>query len=145
MTDLSLSFEEFLMASGDTKSVELLNGLTLSKEIPEIAHDHLWAQLKHYFVVGGMPEAVATYCEYKNDIFTAFSKVRESQEQLVTAYYADVAKHSGKVNAMHIDRVFRSIPAQLEMSMEETSKKFKFKGVIPGLNHPMDKSRGWFR
>jgi len=126
-----MSFEEFLMAAQDHKSLKVLQSLNIS----EIAHHHLWNQLKCYFVVGGMPEAVETYCENKEHHYEAFSLVREKQETLLAAYFADMAKHSGKINAMHIDRVFRSVPTQLEKQQEGNVGKFKFRGVVPGVSH----------
>ena len=130
-----MSFEEFLMANDDLKSVEMMRKISLVNRIPEIVHEHLWEQLKRYFVVGGLPEAVATYCKHKTNLFEAFSIVRKKQEDLLNTYYADISKHSGKVNAMHIDRVFRSVPAQLNQVQDGSVARFKFKGVIPGVNH----------
>ncbi len=129
-----MSFEEFLMA-GDDKSLKILKSLSSKDSIPEIVHEHLWEQLKRYFVVGGLPEVVAAYYENKNDLFEAFSIVRKKQDDLLNAYYADIAKHSGKVNAMHIDRVFRSVPSQLSQAHDDSVARFKFKGVVPGLTH----------
>ena len=53
-----LSFEEFLTAQEDHRSVDFLRNLDLKGSIPEVVHDHLWEALKNYFVVGGLPEAV---------------------------------------------------------------------------------------
>jgi predicted AAA+ superfamily ATPase len=129
-----MSFEEFLIAAGD-KSLPFIQKFTSKDKIPEILHEHLWDQLKRYFVVGGMPDAVATYCANKNNLFEAFSLVRKKQDDLLNAYYADIAKHSGKVNAMHIDRVFRSVPTQLQQVLDGSIARFKFKGVVPGVTH----------
>lgn len=129
-----MSFEEFLVANND-KSLPILQQLTSKDKIPEIVHEHLWEELKRYFVVGGLPEVVATYCENKDRLFEAFSLVRKKQDDLLNSYYADIAKHSGKVNAMHIDRVFRSVPAQLSQVQEGSVARFKFRGVVPGVTH----------
>lgn len=129
-----MSFEEFLEANHD-KSLPILQKLSLDSKIPEILHEHLLEQLKHYFVVGGLPEVVATYCEYKEDLFKAFSLVRKKQDDLLNSYYADIAKHSGKVNAMHIDRVFRSVPDQLSQVQDGSIGRFKFRGVVSGISH----------
>ncbi len=129
-----MSFEEFLIANDD-KSLPLIQKLSPVEKIPEILHHHLWDQLKRYFVVGGLPEAVATYCENKNNLFEACSLVRKKQDDLLNTYYADIAKHSGKVNAMHIDRVFRSAAAQLSQVQDGSVARFKFKGVVPGVTH----------
>lgn len=130
-----MSFTEFLMAIEDEKSEQFLSELTSCNcIIPEIVHQHLWEQLKNYFVVGGMPEAVSTFCDYPIHSFDAFEHVREKQKQILLAYYADIAKHAGKVNAMHIDRLLRSVPAQLARSQDNTAKRFQFKDIIPGVD-----------
>ncbi|WP_194846782.1 ATP-binding protein [Candidatus Neptunochlamydia vexilliferae] len=135
LTMRPMSFEEFLEAADDQKSVEILRNLNEESQISEIVHHHLWERLKHYLIVGGMPEAVATYCKYQDDLFTAFEKVRAKQKELVIAYYADMAKHSGKVNALHINRIFRSAPTQIHQVQDGSISKFKFRGVIPGVSH----------
>ena len=129
-----MSFEEFLIANHD-KALPTLQKLTSKDKISEMMHEHLWDQLKRYFVVGGLPEVVATYCEHKDDLFDAFSRVRKKQDDLLNSYYADIAKHSGKVNAMHIDRVFRSVPAQLSQVQDGSVTRFKFRGIVPGVTH----------
>lgn len=129
-----MSFEEFLMALND-KSLPFLREIKDKMEIPEIMHSHLFEQLLHYFVVGGLPEVISIYLENKDNLFEAFEKVRKKQEDLLNAYYADIAKHSGKVNAMHIDRVFKSVPAQLSQTRDDSTAKFRFRGVVPGVSH----------
>ena len=128
-----MSFEEFLRGEGDTKSFEFLRNRKKSDAIPQIIHSHLWEQLKIYFVVGGLPEIVKTFVEYKDDLFIALQKVREKQDNLLLTYVADIAKHSGKQNAMHIERLWRNVPAQLAREHDGSAGKFKFRGVIPGI------------
>jgi uncharacterized protein len=128
-----MSFEEFLLAAGDHKSFEFLRNRKANDAIPEIVHDHLWAQLKIYFVAGGLPEIVKTFVQDKDDLFTALTKVREKQDSLIAAYGADMAKHSGKQNAMHLERLWRHVPAQLAKQQDGSSARFKFKGIIPGI------------
>lgn len=129
-----MSFEEFLMANDD-KALSLFQNLTSNDNIPDIIHEHLFEMLKHYFIVGGLPEAVAMYCTHKNNLFEAFTEVRKKQSDLIHAYYSDIAKHSGKINAMHIDRIFRAVPSQLQQAQEDSIARFKFKGVIAGVTH----------
>ena len=129
-----MSFEEFLRGEGDIKSLEFLRNREKSEAIPEIIHTHLWEQLKIYFVVGGLPEIVKTFAEYKDDLFVALQQVREKQDNLISTYVADIAKHSGKQNAMHIERLWRNVPAQLAKEHDGSAQKFKFKGIIPGIS-----------
>jgi len=128
-----MSFEEFLLGTGDPKSFEFIGNCKAGDTIPDIIHGHLWDQLKIYFVVGGLPEVVKTYAEYKGDFFTALKNVRKKQDDLIATYNADMAKHSGKQNAMQIERLLRSVPAQLSKEQDGSVPRFKFKGVIPGL------------
>jgi predicted AAA+ superfamily ATPase len=129
-----LSFSEFLMALDDKKSLSVLQQITPASIIPDIVHQHLWQQLKIYFIVGGLPEAVAVYQEEQLDLFKALHAVRTKQKELIKAYYADIAKHAGKVNSMHIDRIWNAVPAQLATAEESNVEKFKFKDIIPGIN-----------
>jgi predicted AAA+ superfamily ATPase len=129
-----MNFDEFLLAIGREKLHEFILGYRFETPIPESIHHALWECLKHYFVVGGMPAVVNAYVEDQDRPYTAFDKVREKQNDLITAYQADIAKHAGKVNAMHIDRVWREVPAQLARAQEGSVQKFKFKGVLPGID-----------
>lgn len=129
-----MSFEEFLIAGND-KALPILQNMTLSTEIPELIHEYLWDQYKRYLIVGGLPEVVAKYNANKKNLFEAFAIVRKKQDDLLNSYYADIAKHAGKVNAMHIERVFRSVPMQLSQTQNDSIARFKFKGVVPGISH----------
>jgi predicted AAA+ superfamily ATPase len=135
LTLYPMSFKEFLLAIGQQKLFDLLNTLSpTTTHIPDSIHQSLWTFLKKYFVVGGMPAAVSIYVEYQDTLFTAFQKVRDKQEDLIIAYEADIAKHAGKVNAMHIARVWRDVPAQLARAQDGSTQKFKFKGILPGID-----------
>ena len=128
-----MSFEEFLRGVGDVKLYEFIQSHKKSEVIPEIIHSRLWEHLKIYFVVGGLPEIVKTFIEYKDDLFVALQKVRETQNNLLLTYIADIAKHSGKQNSMHIERLWRNVPAQLAREHDGSAGKFKFKGIVPGV------------
>jgi predicted AAA+ superfamily ATPase len=130
-----MSFEEFLMATGDEKSLHILRSLPSSNSIPEIVHEHLWNELKRYFVIGGLPEVVSCYLENKENLFLALTRAREKQDDLIKAYYADIVKHSGKINAMHIDRILGAIASQMQQTLDGSVARFKFRGVLPGVTH----------
>jgi predicted AAA+ superfamily ATPase len=129
-----MSFVEFLLADDDQRSIDMIDQAISSLSLSSIVHTHLWDKFKIYLVTGGLPEVVKTYIENKNDLFTALALVRKKQEELIYGYYSDIAKHSGKVNAMHIDRVWRAIPSQLAQSQNGSAKRFQFKGIIPGID-----------
>jgi predicted AAA+ superfamily ATPase len=127
-----MSFEEFLGGIGDQESVSALEEYEATRSLSEIVHEHLWKQFKMYLVVGGLPEVVAAYAERQDDLLSAIDAIREKQDDLVRAYNADMAKHAGKLNAMHLDRLWRNVPAQLAREQDGSAPKFRFKGVIPG-------------
>ncbi len=129
-----MSFEEFLMAGSD-KALPYFQKFSSKDKTSDVVHEHLWEMLKHYLIVGGLPEVVATYYAYKENLFEAFSQVRKKQDDLLNSYYADIAKHAGKVNAMHIDRIFRSVPTQMSQVQDGSVARYKFKGVVPGVTH----------
>ncbi len=127
-----LCFVEFLEASGEQQALEILS--QPSPSISEVIHDYLWQRLKYYFVTGGLPEVVQVYLDKRDDLYSALTEVRKKQDELIFGYYADIAKHSGKANAMHIDRTWRSVPTQLAQSQEKNSSRFQFKGILPGID-----------
>lgn len=53
--------------------------------------------------------------EFQNTFYLNFEKDKlpAKQRDLIEDYYGDIAKHSGKFNAMHIKRIWQSIPEQL--------------------------------
>ena len=129
-----MDFEEFLLALDEKQLLEYIHSHTPGSAFSEIAHKRLFERLLHYFIVGGLPEVVKTFCDYQESHFTAFEKVREKQNDLITTYLGDIAKHSGKVNAMHISRVWQAVPAQLAATHDASAPKFTFKGIIPGID-----------
>ena len=140
MVDLfPMSFQEFLDGIGEQKLVSVLRKLSheplpCNCEIPQVSHELLWEQFKNYLVVGGMPEVVSVFAKQREkSLFSAFTSVRSKQKQLIDAYFSDIAKHSGKVNAMHIERVLRSVPAQMASGVDTQLPKYVFKDVIPGV------------
>lgn len=129
-----LTFQEFLVGIHDQALADFLSHATVESDIPDAAHHRLWERLKQYFVVGGLPEVVTTFSQHQDNLFSAMQAVRQKQAELILGYYADIAKHSGKINAMQIDRTWRSVPMQLSQTQDNSVKKFKFKDVLPNMN-----------
>ena len=127
-----LSFKEFIQVVDDRNSLSFLPEPAIEAEIPEVVHHHLCELLRLYYVIGGMPEAINTYLRNKEHLFTAFTEVRSIQRDLLQTYENDFAKHAGKLNATHIQALFRNIPAQLAMSIDGSLGRFKFKEIMPG-------------
>lgn len=135
MTLYPMTFEEFLVAVDGEERVAAFRRIRLNAPPSSLVHDHLWSRLKEYFVVGGMPDAVRTFQEGGDDLYSAMERVRKRQNDLTLAYFADMAKHAGKQNAMHLERVLQSVVSQLGQSEEGSASKFRFQGVVPGISH----------
>lgn len=129
-----VTFKEFLAGIEDNPSLEFFESFNPQTELTATIHKHIWENFKTYLVVGGLPAAINTFIEHRDNTFEAFRRVREVQQSLRSGYLADVARHSGKINSMHIERVLRSIPAQMSASVDTSIKRFRFTGVVPGIS-----------
>lgn len=127
-----MSFFEFTDALGLDTFTEALRsaGMKHTPLSPPI-HEKAFGLFKEYLVCGGLPEVVKSYISLRDTRVKAFQTVRSLQQQLVASYMDDVAKHSGKLKAVRIVSVFKTIPEQL--ARETTGiRKFLFKDVLPG-------------
>ncbi|MCC2625968.1 MAG: hypothetical protein K0R14_1841 [Burkholderiales bacterium] len=112
-----LSFLEFLDAISQSSLREFLENINEPKNIPLIFHNELLEQLKRYFYIGGMPEAVFVYIENQD-----FNLVREVHQEILRSYELDFSKHAPKNQVMKITEVWQSIPPQLA----KENRKFIF-------------------
>ncbi len=129
-----LSFFEFIEAIGEHFLFKYLTEWSNKEDFSEAIHQKTWELWKIYLIVGGLPEAILSYIEYKKNLITALHEVRKCQETLIQTHLADIARHSGKENSMHLERLWSNIPAQLAKEQNGSAPKFKFKGVISNLN-----------
>ena len=108
-----LSFKEYLMAVGKERFAELLN----RQDYQMIAgfRQTYTDALKHYYFVGGMPEAVQSFAENKD-----FTEVRAVQQRILSAYEQDFSKHAPNEMVPKIRMLWNSIPSQLA----KENKKF---------------------
>lgn len=127
-----MSFFEFLRSVDEREAWRMIPQPSLDAQIPFVIHDHLWELTKAYYIVGGMPEAVERYRQYRDDLTVAYKKVREVQKELLRGYENDFAKHAGKLNATHIQALYRSIPSQLASYHDDNTKRFRFGEVMTG-------------
>jgi predicted AAA+ superfamily ATPase len=128
-----MTFAEFLGGIGENRSEKFLADFDFSEPIPGPMHDRFWELFKHYLIVGGLPKAILAYAENKADLFQGFTEARNRQHELYLAYLADMAKHAGKANSMHIERVFQAVPAQMARTLDASAPKFTFKDVVKGI------------
>lgn len=116
-----LSFREFLMATGKERFAELLDKQDFTM-ITSFRQTYIDA-LKHYYFVGGMPEAVQSFAENKD-----FNEVREIQKRILAAYEQDFSKHVPNEIVPRLRMVWNSIPSQLA----KENKKFIYRLIREG-------------
>ena len=121
-----LCFEEFVMASGQTRLLEMFRTRAKSST----AHERLWSLFLDYTFVGGMPEAVAAWFDPRHGMAQRISQVETIHSDLVTGFERDFGKYAGPAHAQHIDAVFHNIPRQLETTLDGSVKRFRFQGVV---------------
>ena len=116
-----LSFREFLMANGQERFAELIDKRDFQM-ITSFKLTYIDA-LKHYYYVGGMPEAVQSFAENKD-----FNEVREIQRRILMAYEQDFSKHAPNEIVPRLRMIWNSIPSQLA----KENKKFIYGLVREG-------------
>jgi uncharacterized protein len=129
-------FREFAHFLGQQSALTLACSSIMEqrKPVPEAIHSLLWELWKKYLIVGGLPQVVMDFAlGAEAGLLDGFKAARYKQEQLITAYEADIAKHSGKVNAQHILRVLRALPNKLAAAPHDGTQRFTFKDVIRGV------------
>ena len=108
-----LSFDEFIAAT-DEPLYSYYGQIKKGQRIEEVFHNRLLEAYNYYLIIGGLPECVASWVKYKDP-----QKIRQIQNELITIYENDFAKHNGKVNSGRILLVFRSIVSQLAKGNEK--------------------------
>ena len=116
-----MDFEEFLCALGDTSTSKILETvLEKKKALGDAAHRRLMRDFRLYMLVGGMPQAVATYIDTNN-----FRKVDEMKRDILKLYEEDFRKidPTGRISML-----FEGIPSQLNTN----ASRYQVSSVLSG-------------
>ena len=116
-----MTFLEYLTALGEDGVAGLLERHDFS--LLAAFHLRLTELLRTYFIVGGMPEAVADYSERRD-----FGRVRAIQDDILAAYDRDFSKHAPADQVPRLREIFRSVPQQLARE----NRKFVYGQVREG-------------
>ena len=117
---LPMSFGEFLEATGHSGLRKIIDSRSAFEPLEQAFHQALLHDLRLYYYVGGMPEAVALYAE-SGDL----KRVRRVQEAILDAHIHDFAKHTTKAEAVRLSRIWDAVPGQLA----KENKKFRYTDV----------------
>lgn len=108
-----MKFSEFLM-NGDKK--ELLNQINeVYPKLKSFHYDQLSDQLKKYFFIGGMPEAIKVYYSTHSP-----SSVRDVHHSIVSTYKNDFSKYTGKKDIPRVEEIFEVLPKNLGKKIKYT-------------------------
>lgn len=113
-----MTFSEFLDAMSEHAMAKILTDPKQEKTVNALLPKYN-DLLRQYYFVGGMPEAVAEFAKNHTP-----DTVRKIQQDILTAYEADIAKHAG-YETQKARAVFQSVATQLA----KENKKFIF-GVL---------------
>lgn len=118
-----MTFQEFLLASGDANLVAYLDSVNTIEPLPDAFFNPLYEKLKMYYITGGMPESVRLWAEAKD-----VEAMQTALANIIGAYERDFAKHPSLKEFPRLSLIWHSLPSQLARE----NKKFLYKAVKEG-------------
>jgi len=116
-----LSFLEFLEGTGKERYAQTIKNLNFELiRASSVDYENL---LKTYYLVGGMPKAVAAFAS-NGDL----REVRSIQNAILADYRDDFSKHISAINTPKVEMIWDSIPRHLS----KEKKKFVYNELNPG-------------
>ncbi|MES2504636.1 MAG: ATP-binding protein [Myxococcota bacterium] len=111
-----MSFEEFLLNTGESQSLEFIKEATLNKPPDQFLHEHLLQLVRRYFLLGGMPAVLNTYTQENSWLECA-----RIQSGLLQTYRSDFGKYSTKAQHIHLEKLFEKAPGTVGEQVKYTS------------------------
>lgn len=94
------TFDEFLVAQGETESLSYILSVKPDTVIPEEIHAMMMKKFHVFLLVGGMPEAVARYAETRS-----FIDLDPVYESILTGLRDDVSKYASAAKTKYIQHI----------------------------------------
>lgn len=116
-----MTFEEYLLALGKGDVVNSIRNHNWA--VLQAVRDHLVQDLKTYYYVGGMPEAVLSFVESRD-----YHEVRRIQNNILAVYDSNFAKHAPIEVVPRIRMAWNSLPNHLS----HENKKFIYGTIKHG-------------
>ena len=108
-----MTFYEYLLAIGRDQMAHYLT--KPSDNISDLIHKMIMNELRNYFFIGGMPEAVKAYCASESMVEAFYV-----QSEILSSYRDDFSKYRPQIDTSCIDAVFlnvaKSVGEQLKYS-----------------------------
>ena len=118
-----MSFYEFVFANDEQMLLDYIEKININTPVGQIFADKLKTLLRSYYIIGGMPEAVAKWIGTKD-----LSEVERIQDMILYSYELEFAKHAPAKDFPKISLIWKSIPDQLA----KENGKFIYGHVKPG-------------
>lgn len=118
-----LSFKEFLKANNEDMICEYIKDFDVNSEMYDIVYKKAYEYYKEYLVVGGMPEVVKAWITNRD-----INEVEKIQDDLITGYELDFAKHADLKDVPKIINVWENISNELA----KENKKFVLADIEKG-------------
>lgn len=116
-----LSFWEFLHARRGNAFVERLSTFSLSELPTADLHEEMLRLVKEYALVGGMPAAVSSFCE-----FLSLEETSQVHEILLSTYQADFSKYATSAEQKYLKTVFAGVFSVI-------GEQFKYSKINPDI------------
>ncbi len=116
-----MTFEEFLINTGNEKLFLKRPELFKSKKSASFVSLKLFEELKKYFVVGGMPEAVKFY------LSNSINSVSKIHENLFNSFIQDILKYEKNIDIDILQNLIEAIP-------RHTSQNIKYTNLCKGVS-----------
>lgn len=114
-----MQFEEFLLGLGEDQLCRFLASYDVGTDIPAPIHARLMDFVTQFCLVGGMPEAVATYQKTGS-----LQQVDAIKRNVLTAYTDDFAKYQPRIHYDRMITVLRQVPLMI-------GEKVKYVNIDP--------------
>ena len=114
-----MDFEEFLWAMGEDMLMDFIRAQYEKKEPMGSLHRKALDYFRQYMIIGGMPQAVASYVEHRD-----FEEVDDIKRDILRLYRNDISKYAYEAETK-VTSIFEDIPAQLQ----KHEKKFKLSSL----------------
>ncbi len=96
-----MTFTEFLSAMNEEGLNNFIEQYEFGQEIGEVVHQRLLEQLRSYYYIGGMPEAVAVFADNRS-----YKDVSEVHNSIIETYRDDFPKYAGSRDLNRMLNVF---------------------------------------
>ncbi len=114
-----MSFEEFLLATGNDIKLEQLRNFSLNTGFNATLHKSLMEDFRKYCIIGGMPGSIQAYIDT-----SSYLEVQRVLEGILATCQDDFSKYSGKMDHTLLRRIFSRLPLQV-------GRKIKYVNIDP--------------